>query len=197
MSDRTQDVSGNGTSHEPGDGEVVADVLDGRRERYAILVRRHQESLFRHARGFGLDPDTAADMVQDTLVRAFESLDRCQDPDRFGSWAGRILRNRCLDHLKSASEQKRTAMPMDLESTSGDPARRHELGGLREALGKALNALPPEQKEGFLLKHVEGRSYEEMAEMAEVSVSAMKMRVHRAREALKEHLTAHGAPDMM
>lgn len=177
---------------EPRDGVLVAAVLNGDRDRFAPLVERHQASLYRHARGFGLDPDTAADMVQDALVRAYESLESCQDPDRFGYWVGRILRNRCLDYLKSASQQRRRPLPKDLEASGSDPEHSHRAGRLGRAIEEALGTLPAEQREAFLLKHAEGRSYEEIAEIADASVSAMKMRVHRAREALREHLRGSG-----
>jgi RNA polymerase sigma-70 factor, ECF subfamily len=180
------------TAGQPSDAQLVGEVLGGRKERFALLVRRHQDSLFRHARGMGLDPDTAADMVQDALVKAYESLDGCQDPGRFGFWVGRILRNRCLDHLKSAATQRNTPLHPGLPAMRGNPERHQETGTLREALESALEALPLEQREGFLLKHVEGRSYEELAELAGASVSAVKMRVHRAREFLREHLAAAG-----
>jgi RNA polymerase sigma-70 factor, ECF subfamily len=172
----------------PGDGEVVEAVLNGHKERFAVLVERHQAGLFRHARGLGLDPDTAADMVQETLVRAYERLDSCQDPHRFGFWVSRILRNRCLDHLKSSSQQKRSPLPPNLPTTREDPERQRHAASLGEALESALASLPVEQREGFVLRHVEGHSYQEIAELAGASVSAVKMRVHRAREALREQL---------
>lgn len=176
---------GNGPT---GDGQWVREVLAGDQRSFAPLVERHQTRLFRHARSLGLDRDTAADMVQESLVRAWQRLDECQDPDRFGFWVSRILRNLCLDHLKSASQRKRSAMPPQLQATKNDPEHEQETANLGEALNRALEALPVEQREGFVLRHVEGRSYQEMAEAAGASVSAVKMRVHRAREALKEEL---------
>lgn len=181
----------------PADGRLVSEVLVGDTERYALLVQRHQNALFRQARALGLDEDTAADMVQDALVRAYESLSSCRNGDRFGVWVGRILRNRCLDHLKSASTQRRRPLHPEIPEEGGAPESRHEAGMAREALEAALAALPPEQREAFLLKHVEGRSYEEMAETTGASVSAMKMRVHRARERLREHLGSAGITGAM
>jgi RNA polymerase sigma-70 factor, ECF subfamily len=181
----------------PEDGALVAQVLNGQKEQYALLVRRHQASLFRHARGFGLDPDTASDMVQDALVRAFESLDTCQDHDRFGFWVARILRNRCLDHLKSAASQRNTSLPPDLPANTETPEERHRRASLKSQLEEALETLPLDQREAFLMKHAEGRPYEEMAELAGTSVSAMKMRVHRAREALREVLEPRVSGEVM
>src|SRR5262245_53483262 len=79
--------------HELPDATLVARVLDGKRGAFEISVRRHQTALFRRARWMGVDADTAADMVQDSLIKAYENLSSCREPDRFGFWAGQILRN--------------------------------------------------------------------------------------------------------
>jgi len=169
------------------DGMLVARVLEGDQGAFEFLIRKHQASLFRRARWMGLDADTAADMVQDTLVKAYTSLSSCRDPNRFGYWVGQILRNRILDFLKSA-DRRNVPLSFSLPATCGDPEVEEERSTLRTVLHEALAALPPEQREAFLMKHGEGFSYEEMAELAETSVSAMKMRVHRARETLRDYL---------
>lgn len=171
---------------EASDGAVVARVLDGDQAAYGVLVRRHQAALFRHARGMGLDPDTAEDMVQDTFVKAYQSLRGCRDPEHFRSWAFRILRNACLDHLK---DPRRRSVPLEGEGSPGDlvlgTAPGPELGF---ELDRALDRLSPLTREAFLLKHEAGYTYDEAAEITHSSASAVKMRVHRAREELRELL---------
>lgn len=173
---------------EPSDGDVVARVLAGDRESFRILVRRHQDMLFGHALRMTGQGDVAADLVQASLIKAYTSLDRCDNPDRFGAWAFRIVANRCKDYLKNV---RRRDVGLDAAPpTPGDedPERDLERDELRRRLDAALAALPPEQAQAFVMKHEEGRSYEEMAELLEASVGALKMRVHRAREALMELL---------
>jgi RNA polymerase sigma-70 factor, ECF subfamily len=171
------------------DGVVVERVLAGERELYAVLVRRYQEMLFRHAYGMVHDGDTAADLVQDALVRGFSRLASCNDRNRFGAWVFRILRNRCHDHIRNLRQRTR---PIEEDTAIAperdDPEVTLERTELRGAVGDALARLPDAQREAFLLKHVEGLSYEEMAEMLDSSVSALKMRVLRAREALQQML---------
>ena len=70
----------------------------------------------------------------------------------------------------------------------GDPLEAAHEGEVRASFQLAIGQLTPEQREAFMLKHLEGRSYEEMAAVLEVSVAALKMRVHRAREALQDLL---------
>jgi RNA polymerase sigma-70 factor (ECF subfamily) len=171
------------------DERIVALVLRGDRDAYATLVRRHQDALYRHALGMVRSPDSAADLTQDSLIRAFTRLGDCHDPSRFGAWVFRILRNRCLDYLK---DRRRETVPLEEDTAFAremdDPEVTLEQAETRAAVLRALEMLPEAQREAFLLKHVEDRSYEEMAEMLNASVSALKMRVMRAREALQAHL---------
>ena len=152
---------------------------------FALLVRRHQDPLYRYGRGLGLDHDTALDLVQEAFVKAHERRDQCRDPERVRSWLFRIFRNAMLDWARNV---RRTEVPLlDVEEPAGDEdfAERH---ALREAIGTALASLPPILREAFLLRHELGHSYEEIAELAGTSLSAAKMRVARARETLREAL---------
>ncbi|MBW3554211.1 MAG: RNA polymerase sigma factor [Gemmatimonadetes bacterium] len=168
------------------DARLVARVLAGNDRAYEGLVRRHQGALFRHARGMGMDRDTAEDMVQEALVKAYTGLARCRDAAAFRAWVFRILRNCCLDHFKNI---RRLDVPLEDASPDGadgfGSAPSTELG---HELDDALGRLSPMLREAFLLKHEAGYSYDEMAEIAETSPSAVKMRVHRAREELRDLL---------
>lgn len=177
---------GGGTDSGAADAKLVARVLAGDDRAYEALVHRHQGPLFRHARGMGLDRDTAEDMVQEALVKAYTGLAGCRDAAAFRAWAFRILRNCCLDHFKNI---RRLDVPLEEASPDGaegfGSAPSTELG---HELDDALGRLSPMLREAFLLKHEAGYSYDEMAEIAETSPSAVKMRVHRAREELRDLL---------
>ena len=167
------------------DAELVAMVLDGQTGRYEVLVRRYQETMYRHAFGMVGDADAAADLVQDSLVKAYTRLGTC-DPDRFAAWLFRILRNRCKDWLKSRRRRDVSLTDQDVAAPgSADPLRALEAGEAGRVIVEALAMLPEGQREAFLMKHVEGRSYEEMADLLGAGVSALKMRVMRARESLQ------------
>lgn len=166
----------------PTDVELVADVLRGHIGAFAHIVDRYQSMLFRYARGMGLDGDTAADMVQDSLVRAYASLRECRDPAHLRSWLFRILRNACLDYFKSV---RRRSISLE-DAPTGEPAA---VGAsdpeLRHVLDDALGRLSPLLREAFLLKHEAGYTYDEIAELTDSTPSAAKMRVHRARDDLR------------
>ena len=167
------------------DARVIARVLSGDKQQFAILVSRYQMALYRHAVSMVLDHDIAADMVQDTFVRAYRRLSTCRQHDRFRAWIFQMLRNRCLDHLKDV---RRRNVPLeraaDVEDSAEEPAVRKERVRLRGEISKALDRLPDAQREAFLMHYVEELPYETMADLLGVSVSALKMRVLRARETL-------------
>jgi RNA polymerase sigma-70 factor (ECF subfamily) len=175
------------------DAHLVTRVLDGDDAAYATLVRRHQDLIYRHARGMGLDHDTSLDLVQDAFVRAFERLEDCRDGANYRSWLFRICRNLCLDELRNV---RRLCVPMSSIENANDLEPMHVVEDETTlTLRAALDRLPQALREAFLLKHDAGYTYDEVAEITEASPSAVKMRVHRAREALRAFLTTQGFGD--
>lgn len=167
------------------DADLVASVRAGDTEAFRLLVRRHQERLFRYGVRMTGEYDRAMDLVQGTLIRAHERLGQCRDPSRFGSWVLAILVNEC----RQDARRRRPEVPLDDPSfealqSADTPVRTTERRELRSLIARALGQLVPDQREAFLLRHVEGLSYDEMAPVTGASVAALKQRVHRAREAL-------------
>ena len=172
------------------DARLVDAALGGSEAAFGELVRRYTDVLYRHAVRMTGRPDEAEDVVQTAFVKAWRSLARCNDPERFGAWVFRIGANACKDHLK-ARRHGDGPDPEDLPGLAdggSDPELRTENRDLGAEIERALARLPDDQREAFLLKHLEGRSYPEMSEMLRVSVPALKMRVHRAREELQSLL---------
>jgi RNA polymerase sigma-70 factor (ECF subfamily) len=171
------------------DLQVVRDVLSGDRDAYRLLVRRYGGVLHRHALRMSGNPDVAADLVQRAFVKGYQRLHTCREPDRVGAWLFRILANICRDHLRSPRRLDVSLQSVaEVAQQGSDPSEHAAQSELRDRIGRALDRLTPEQREAFVLKHVEGLSYEEMAAMMDRSVPAMKMRVQRAREALRSLL---------
>jgi RNA polymerase sigma-70 factor (ECF subfamily) len=163
--------------------------MAGDRDSYRIVVRRYQDLLFRQALRMTGESDVAADLVQASFVKAYTNISLCRDHERFGAWLFRILTNACKDHLKS---RRRKDVSLDddtiLPAAPSNPLADLERSEARNQLQNALAKLPDSLREAFVLKHVEGLAYEEIAEMMKTSVPALKMRVHRARELLKQML---------
>lgn len=169
------------------DGELVARVLAGDLPSYAELIRRHRRRLERFAMLLLGNREDAEEALQDSLLRGYRALGQCLDPERVGAWLFRILVNRCRTrHARRGRPMEALDGPAVLEA----PATTDASGAIewREEIHRALARLADDQREAFLLHHVEGMSYEEMAELTGTGVSALKMRVSRAGERLRAEL---------
>jgi len=181
------DVRGDTPSPLP-DAEVVARVLRGDAEAFGVVIRRYEGGLVRFATRMLGSRDAAADAVAESFVRAYRHLAGCREPERLRTWLYRIVANRCKSHLArrpvadvSLDDAPPVADPADNEAA----VERAEQVALVE---RALARLSAEKREAFVLKHVEGMSYQEMAAVTGERIPTLKMRVHRAREALLEAL---------
>jgi RNA polymerase sigma-70 factor (ECF subfamily) len=171
------------------DQDLVREVLAGNVEAFAGLVRRYRQTYARFATRMLGDRDDAEDALQSAFLRAFRGLVQCAEPERFGAWLYRIVVNECRTAASRRGRRGQVlvrnpvalAAAVDEQDYSWSLAVRHEIQ-------HALNQLPSDQREAFLLKYVEELSYDEMAELTGAGVSALKMRVKRASARLRELL---------
>lgn len=170
------------------DGELIARVRDGDLRAFTTLVERYQGEYTRFAVRMLGSRDDADEVLQDAFLRAYRALDRCDDPARFGAWLYRIVVNECRTKAtrRGKREQRFVRDEHLLASLAGDAA--DPAVAMDEEVERALELLVPEQREAFVLKYVEELSYDEMAELTGAGVSALKMRVKRACERLRELL---------
>jgi RNA polymerase sigma-70 factor (ECF subfamily) len=168
------------------DGDVVRRVLDGEEEMYHILVERYRRQFGRYAASLLQDADAAEDAMQEAFIRAYRSLGSLRNPDGFGGWFYRILTNQC-HNVRAARRPTMDVAKLNpqADDRTETAAERRELG---EAIEDALDQLSDEQREAFVLKHVQGLSYDQMDELLGAGVDALKMRVYRARDRLREIL---------
>jgi len=165
------------------DQQIIASVLAGDRDAFATLIQRYSDPLYRHALGMTGSPDVAEDILQQSFIKAYNHLAEVRG--RFDAWLFRIVANGCKDWLKNIRRTHVSYDEDDQPSAFNTPDEDLDRSELRTDLDRALSSLAPSLREAFVMKHVEGRSYEEMAELLGTTVGALKMRVHRAREALQ------------
>jgi len=170
------------------DAVAVRRVLDGDSDAYSMLVARYRDRYVRYAAQMLGSREDAEEALQDALVRAYRSLVNCEDPERFGAWLFQILVNRCRTAGARRGRREKTFVRDEIALMSAASEHPADQGALREEIYRALDGLDVEQREAFLLKHVEGLSYEEISEMTGTGVSALKMRVKRACNRLKVSL---------
>jgi len=173
---------------DPSDADVVARVLSGDREAFGFLIRRYEAGLLRFATRMLGNRDVATDAVAESFIRAYRHLASCREPARLRTWLYRIVANRCKSYLarRRIADVSLDDAPPVADATDNEAAlERAEQIALVE---RALARLAPEKREAFLLKHLEGLSYQEMAAVTGERIPTLKMRVHRAREALLQAL---------
>jgi len=153
------------------------------------IVERHHRSLYLMANRLVGDSAEAQDLVQESLAKAYTNLDRFDPKYRLSTWLHRITLNTCRDHLKSARRRERAsgADPMPERPDQGllpdeHVARRRRAVRVRQALGE----LKPSYREVLVLKDLQGLSYAEIREITGSPITALKIRVVRARAKLRK-----------
>jgi RNA polymerase sigma-70 factor (ECF subfamily) len=162
---------------------IIQRVLGGNRDAFKTLIQRYTDPLYRHALCMTGSPDVAEDILQLSFIKAYQHLAEVRG--RFDAWVFRIVANGCKDWLKNIRRSHLSYDEDDQPSGYATPDEELDRTELRSDLDRALATLPASLREAFVMKHVEGRSYEEMADLLGTTVGALKMRVHRAREALQ------------
>jgi RNA polymerase sigma-70 factor (ECF subfamily) len=172
--------------------ELVARAQDGDRAAFAALVRAHQDEVYTLARRLVGDPHLAADVAQEALIRAWRALPNFRGDAKLSTWLYRITVNTAWTHKNRAARHRAT--PLDDFSEVADrldpnlPELAGETLELRGRLRQALDRLPDSQREVVVMKDVYGWSHAEIAEAMGVSVTAAKVRLHRARARLARDL---------
>jgi RNA polymerase sigma-70 factor (ECF subfamily) len=185
------------TQQEPlSDEEVVARVLAGETAMFEIVMRRHNQRLYRVARAILRDDGEAEDVMQDAYVRAYEHLDQFAGRAMFSTWLTRIAVHEALarqrrrdryEELDPMSE--REGDPMDrFASVTPNPEQLTSNSELRKLLENAVEKLPDAYRVVFMLRDVEEMSTTETAYALEITEENVKVRLHRARALLRKSL---------
>ena len=161
---------------------------------FDTLVLRHRARVVANCRYLTRQPESAEDLAQDVFVKAYFALPRFRGGSTFRTWLQRIKINRCLDHLKS--QRGRTFVDVTApEATASShlavpAAAEQELirAEARNRLAAAVDALPDGLRVPLTLRDLDGLAYEEIAETLDLSLSAVKMRILRARRELRARL---------
>jgi RNA polymerase sigma-70 factor, ECF subfamily len=189
---------------ERSDLEIVHQVLAGNTALFELLMRRHNERLYRAARAITRDDREAEDVMQQAYVNAYSNLRQFKGEAQFATWLTRIAVNEALARMRRRGRYE--AIDDDLPDVEGvmpwtsapTPERQAFTGELRELLEWAIDSLADGAREVFVLRDVEGLSTAETAASIGVSEDVVKTRLSRARGALRRALlerTGETAPD--
>lgn len=185
------------------DAEVVARVLAGETALFEIVMRRHNQRLFRVARGIVTDDSEAEDVLQEAWVRAFRALAGWRGEASVATWLSRIAAHEALARVRRgrrlvAMDGGRGAAgggsgreppdPPDPRDRGAAPERSAENRELHAALRATLDELPEPLRSVFVLREVEGLSSRETAEVLDISPENARVRLHRAKAELRRRL---------
>lgn len=181
------------------DQQVVLLARAGREVAYRELIRRYERPVFALLFRMVRDRELAEDLSQETFVKALNAIESYRPEFKFSSWIFKIANNAAIDHLRrreldtlsldgsphaeTPEAMQATALQIGLRQESPlEAVEARELGGAIEA---AIGRLRPEYRSCILLRHVEGRAYEEIAEMLNLPLGTVKTYIHRARNELR------------
>lgn len=184
------------------DADVVALAERGREAAYRELIRRYERPVFSLVFRMVRDRELSEDLAQDTFVKVLQHIDRYRPEFKFSSWLFKIANNVAIDHLRrrqldtvsmdgsphavTADAVERTSFDVSAPDESAlDLLEAKELGS---AIERAIARLRPEYRACILLRHVEDKSYEEIAATLDLPLGTVKTYIHRARHELRELL---------
>jgi len=190
------------------DHELAALAAKGREGAFRELLARYERPVFSLVYRMVRDRTVAEDLAQEAFIRAFNAIGSYDPRYKFSSWIFKIANNHTIDHLRkrrldtisihgsphagTEEEEARTRLVVESHGESPEAyAESRELGGRIEA---AIGRLRPEYRTVILLRHVEGYSYDEIAEIMDIPLGTVKTYLHRARAELREHLADEFEP---
>ena len=192
----------------PPDETLAAEAAAGRQRAFRELLQRYERPVFSLIYRMVRDRALAEDLSQETFIRAFRSIGKYNPGYKFSSWIFKIAHNLTIDHLRRkridtiSLQGSRHALTEDaqartqpvVESSDERPDAYVENIELGSEIEAAIGRLRPHYRTATLLRHVEGYSYNEIAEIMDLPLGTVKTYIHRARLELKEAL-AHLRPD--
>jgi RNA polymerase sigma-70 factor (ECF subfamily) len=178
------------------DEEVVVRVLAGQTALFEIVMRRHNQRLYRVARAILRNDGEAEDVMQDAYVRAYEHLAQFAGRAKFSTWLTRIAVHEALARQQRGNRyqelepmSERNGDPMNsLVSSEPNPEQQASNSEIRKLLEEAVEKLPDAYRTIFMLRDVEEMSTTDAAEVLEISEENVKVRLHRARALLRKDL---------
>jgi RNA polymerase sigma-70 factor (ECF subfamily) len=184
------------------DQEVVLQAREGRQAAYRELIRRYERPIFALIFRMVRDRELAEDLSQETFVKALNAIGSYRPEFKFSSWIFKIANNAAIDHLRrreldtlslegsphAATPEAMQATALQIGNREESPREAVEARELGSAIEAAIGRLRPEYRSCILLRHVEGRAYEEIAEILDLPLGTVKTYIHRARNELRQAL---------
>ena len=179
------------------DDHWVVLAVKGYEKAYSDLTQKYQKPLYFHVRKMIRNPDFAEDLVQDIFLKAFKSLKNYKNDYAFSTWLYRIATNHTIDYLRKikletlsihaddSDDTHATIQLADGDSFTDEPMIRLER---KNKVHEAIDQLPEKYREVILKRHIEEKSYQEIAEEMYIPLGTVKAHIFRARELLYKYM---------
>lgn len=176
---------------------LVERAKNGDAEAFERLIQQYEKKVYNFAYRYVGNPEDAADIAQEALVRAYTSLSNFRGNSSFQTWLLRITYNACLDELRKRSRQKLTSIDETVFGDEGEMARQFadsadgpealvEREELQRTVHETIQELDDEHRTMILMRDLQGYSYNQIADVLGLNLGTVKSRINRARQALKE-----------
>ena len=184
------------------DQQIVEWAKDGHEPAFRELVRRYERPVFSLIYRMVRDRALAEDLAQETFLKVLNGIKTYRSDFKFSSWIFKIASNAAIDHLRkrtldtlsldgapdATTPDARAATALDVGDRGESPLQQVEARELGTAIERAIGRLRPEYRTCILLRHVDGHSYEEIAQMLDLPLGTVKTYIHRARNELRGYL---------
>jgi len=198
--DGLSDVLGNWTAAVDQDREWIEQCLAGDESGYEHLLSRYRRGIYNLAYRMLGNAEDANDAAQEAFVKAFTSLEKYDHRFKFSSWLYRIATNHCVDALRKRkgytvsleeNEEESRDLKSRLPDRNSDPSESVHQSEREEIMKRAIAGLEPMYRAVILLRHDQDLSYEEISSVLGLPIGTVKVRVHRARQRLRDLLTPY------
>jgi RNA polymerase sigma-70 factor (ECF subfamily) len=175
------------------DEAIITDILNGNVNRYALLISKYNQRMYRICKSYLRDEAEIEDVMQDSYIKAFQSLPTFAQRSSFGTWLIRIMINEALQRLRSLNKINRISFdaPMseqEMYTDRNDPENEQLSNELRQIIESGLDALPEIYKVIFVMREIEKMNVAETAQTLDISQANVKVRLNRAKELLRNAL---------
>jgi RNA polymerase sigma-70 factor (ECF subfamily) len=184
------------------DQDIVVWAQDGNELAFRELVRRYERPVFSLVYRMVRDRELAEDLSQETFVKVLNAIDSYRPEHKFSSWIFKIANNAAIDHLRrreldtlsldgapdAVTPDRQEATALQVGDRTESPLEELEARELGNQIERAIARLRPEYRSCIMLRHIEGRPYEEIADILGLPLGTVKTYIHRARGELRELL---------
>ena len=171
----------------------IQEVLAGNKQAYAYIINKYKNQLFATILRMTRNPHDAGDLVQEAFIKVYEQLEKYDGKGAFSSWLYRVAINHCMDEFrKKRYQMKQVEMDEELIEDPKHPEVIFLKNEKSRHLERLISSLPEDERMIILLRYVNELTYDEISELAEVPISTVRNKLHRAKKKMRETVKREG-----